>query len=285
MKKLLTLLGLTLTLSFTACSSKSVAAEPADAAAEPKGQDVNAYYLGEFMDTATASSQLEAAGFEVLATYPSTKKNETIVFTCPGLKSAASKPTRGHAAVLRMLIDNEHKAISIMNPVYFGKAFLQDDYNHKIATKVMAKLNSAFAGLKAGTDIYAYDDLSGYHFMMGMPYYEDMAVVGEGSQADLIAKARNYKKGKNLVFELKISETATLVGYAVGKKTSKFPKKIGTDKAQLLPYAVLIEDGKAKMLAPKYYLAVSYPLLSMGEFMTIATVPGAIEKDLKKPFK
>ncbi len=283
MKKLLTLVGLTFALSFTGCSSKSVAAETSTA--EPKGQDINAYFAGAFMDTAAAKSKLEAAGFEVVATYKATKKNESIIFTCPGLKSAASKPTRGHAAVLRMLIDNEHKNISVMNPVYFGKAFLQDDYNHKIASKVMSKLNTAFTDLKPTADVYAYDDLDGYHFMMGMPYYEDMAVVGEGTNEELIAKAHKYKKGKNLVFELKVNDNATLIGYNLGKKTSKFPKKIGTDKAQLLPYCVLIENGEAKMLAPKFYLAVSYPLLSMGEFMTIATVPGAIEKDLKKPFK
>ncbi len=38
-------------------------------------------------------------------------------------------------------------------------------------------------------------------------------------------------------------------------------------------------------MAPKFYLAVSYPQLSMGQFMRIATVPGAIERDLKKPFE
>jgi hypothetical protein len=35
----------------------------------------------------------------------------------------------------------------------------------------------------------------------------------------------------------------------------------------------------------KYYIALSYPLLTMTEFTTIATVPGAISKELAKPFK
>jgi hypothetical protein len=38
-------------------------------------------------------------------------------------------------------------------------------------------------------------------------------------------------------------------------------------------------------LSAKYFIAISYPLLTMSEFMTIATVPGAIENDLKKIFK
>ena len=283
MKKLITLLTVAFALSFTACSSKSQAAEPA-AKAEPKGENVSAYLTGALVDTATAKSNLEAQGFKVLNVYKATKKNETIVFTCPGLIKAASKPTRGFAAIMRLNVDNEHKAISVTNPVYFGKAFLQDDFDYALAVKVQSKILKAFPDLKPNKDVYAYDDLAGYHFMMGMPYYEDAAVVGEGSNEELLAKAKKYKKGKLLLFELKVGN-ATLLGYELGRKTSKFVKKIGTDKSQVLPYTVLIEDGKAKMLAPKYYLAISYPLLTMGEFMTIATVPGAIEKDLKKPFK
>ena len=45
------------------------------------------------------------------------------------------------------------------------------------------------------------------------------------------------------------------------------------------------ENGEAKVLAPKYNLALHYPLLSMTGFMTIATVPGAILKDCEKIFK
>ncbi|MEA2092006.1 MAG: hypothetical protein U9O83_06545, partial [Campylobacterota bacterium] len=104
-------------------------------------------------------------------------------------------------------------------------------------------------------------------------------------QADLIAKADTYKKAKNLIFKIELSSTSTLYGYALGKKTSKFVKKIGTANAGILPYCILIENGVAKALNGKYYIAVSYPQLSMSEFMKIATVPGAIEKDLQKPFK
>jgi len=53
----------------------------------------------------------------------------------------------------------------------------------------------------------------------------------------------------------------------------------------LLPYTVLIEGDKAYTLHAKYYLALSYPLLSMGQFMTISSVPDAIERKLKKAIK
>ncbi|NEW60366.1 hypothetical protein GSY74_03650 [Sulfurovum sp. bin170] len=39
------------------------------------------------------------------------------------------------------------------------------------------------------------------------------------------------------------------------------------------------------VLDPKYYLALSLPLLSMTEFMKIATAPDQIVKDIKRAYK
>ena len=121
--------------------------------------------------------------------------------------------------------------------------------------------------------------------MFGMPYYGDVDELEEGSQSELIARLKEYKNGKDIIFELKLSDKSTLFGYDLGKRTKKFVKKIGRANAAVLPYCISIEDGVATSLAGKYYLAVSYPLLSMGEFMTISTVPGAITQDLRKVFK
>jgi hypothetical protein len=282
MKKLLSFVTVAFFV-FAGCSSKTteVVAASSDM---PKG-DVTAYYIGAHTDSKSAASALESAGFEVLATYKSFKKGETVVFTNASLKADAAKENRGHGAVLRLLVDNERSQISITNPIYFTKAFLQDDYNHATAQAALDAINKAFPGLKPSEDKWEFDELAGYHFMMGMPYYEDYSILGEGDQAELVAKADGYKKGKNVIFKLELSDNSVLYGYALGKKTSKFVKKIGTQNSNVLPYCVLVENGKAKALSAKYYLAISYPRLTMGEFMTIATVPGAIEKDLKKAFK
>ncbi len=286
MKKLLALVVAALVLSFSGCSSKE--AEASDGVAtKPAEEKVSTYLIGAYADVDTVQEKLSAAGFEVVTTYKVDKKGEytTVVFTNEALKTAANKTDRGFAAILRVLVNNEKKEISITNPVYFGKAFLQDDFDYQAALTLEKSLRDAFGELKNSTDNWEFDGLSSYHFMMGMPYYEENAVLAEGDNAELLEKAKSYKKGKNLIFELKIGEGSTLLGYALGRKTSKFVKKIGYQNAQVLPYTVLVEEGKAKMLAPKYYIAVSYPQLTMGEFMTIASVPGAIEKDLAKPFK
>ena len=248
---------------------------------------VSTFLEGPLQDVSSVKTALTGAGFEILSTSAIDKKEQltTIVFTCPTLKKMANKPNRGHAAVLRVLINKEDEEISIANPLYFSKAFLQDDFDAKSAEAVLAKINGAFKELKDSKDGMDFDDLSGYHFMLSMPYYGDMATVGEGDNADLIAKAKSYKKGKNLLFELKLSENRTLLGYKIGKRTAKFASKIGTKNAGLLPYTILIEKDKARILVGKYYIAINYPNLQMSHFMKIATVPGAIEKDCSKPFK
>jgi hypothetical protein len=53
----------------------------------------------------------------------------------------------------------------------------------------------------------------------------------------------------------------------------------------MLPYPILIENGKAKILDPKYYIAYMYPMLQMSEFMTIATIPDAMVKDCERVFR
>ena len=248
-------------------------------------KDVSAYLVGSYMDVNSATSKLEKAGFKVVAEYESVKDGTTVIFTNDALISQASKPGRAHAAVLRLFVDKKEKMISFTNPVYFGKAFMQDEYDATVFDAQLASINGAFSGLKDSVDKLDADDIGGFHFMMGMPYYEDADSLGEGSNSELLAKAKNYKKGKFFLFELKLSDNSVLVGYDLGKRTKKFVKKIGRANGAVLPYCISIEDGKATSLEAKYYLAVSYPLLSMTEFTTIATVPGAIKKDLAKPFK
>lgn len=71
----------------------------------------------------------------------------------------------------------------------------------------------------------------------------------------------------------------------MGKTTESFVDKVGADKAILLPYTILVEDGKGYALHPKYYIALSYPLLSMGQFMGISSIPDVIDRKLKKIFR
>jgi len=245
---------------------------------------IAAYLQGILLTKDEAKAKLEAAGFTVLATYKVDKKGKmtSMVFTDQNMTTAASKSTRGFAASLRLLVDEKNNQISISNPLYVMKAFMQDDYDDALALATLKRLRDNFEGLKNSKDVVKYIRLPRYKFMNSMPVYEDMKIVSSGTNADLLAKAR---KSKKIVFEQKLDNGSTLIGVQLGRRTSKFVKKTGYQNSELLPYPILIENGKAKILAPKYYIAVMYPLLSMSEFMTIATVPGAISKDCDKIFR
>jgi len=282
MKKTFLVISVAITLILSGCAGKTTS--PA-VAGSLSGTDVSTYLIGEYMDVPSASSKLEAAGFEILASYKSVKKGTTIVFTNAELKAQAAKPTRAHAAVLRLFVDEQEQMISFTNPVYFGKAFMQDDYDHAVFNAQFEKLNSAFTGLKPSVDKWSFDGLPTYHFMLGMPYYNEPDILATGRNSELIAKANSYKDGKLKIFELKISDSSTLFGYKLATRTSKFVKKIGRANAAILPWCIAVEDSKATALSAKYYIAMSYPLLDMGGFMGIMTVPGAVIADLEKVFK
>ncbi|MHC3995809.1 hypothetical protein ACXWTF_13365 [Thiomicrolovo sp. ZZH C-3] len=255
------------------------------AATEPADANVNAYYYAAYLDTAEAESRLKGAGFDIIGHYAATEKSETLIITNSALQTAAGKPGRGFGAILRVLVDSEQKRIAVTNPVYFGKAFLQNDYDPVLAEKLTKALNDALGTMSASEDSFAFDKLEGYHFMIGMPYYEDTYELAEGDSAALLSKLDAYNGGKNIVFKLPVGEGKTLVGYALSDDTKTFVKTIGLQNAEILPYTILIEEGKATALAAKYYIAISYPLLTMGEFMRIVNTPGAIEQELSAPFE
>ena len=148
----------------------------------------------------------------------------------------------------------------------------------------MDALNKAFGELKPSEDKWKYAGLSNYQFMIGRPYYQDVIVAGEGDTAELNAKIQGANK-KDLVFTLNVGEGRTLYGVHLNSRTMKFADKIGAHNAGIMPWMILVENNKATALRADYLIAISYPLLDMGGFMGIMTVPGAVEKDVSKFFK
>jgi hypothetical protein len=251
---------------------------------EPK---ISAFLFGKYQDVPSVTQALTQNGFTVLSAEKVNKKGKltTIVFTSDRLQKIAAKPQRGFGAVLRVLVNDIDHEISVTNPVYFEKAFLQSDYNPETVSTIAKRLRHTFPSLKEGKEKLPADTLASYHFMMGMPYYQDRIQVGQGEHNRLITALKNYKGGKRTLFVLKLNDHTHLAGLTLGNRTAKFIKKIGTRNAAVLPYTILIQDNAAYILDPKYYLALNYPTLKMSQFMTIATVPGAIEKECARVFK
>jgi uncharacterized protein related to proFAR isomerase len=255
-------------------------------AGEVKNSRVSAYLRGGLQSVEDTKKALNDAGFKILSASTIDKKGQltSIVFTDETLAKMADKKNRGFAASLRVLVDEKNKQISVTNPIYIVRAFMQDDFDEKAVLPILEKVRKAFPDVKNSGDMLKYHLLPKYHFMVSMPYYEDMITVGKGdSTKALLEKAK--AKDKNIIFIQPLSKDRTLIGVQLGKRTSKFVKKIGVKNGALLPYPVLIEDGEAKILDPKYYISIMYPMLKMSEFMTISTVPGAIQLDCENLFR
>jgi len=249
-----------------------------------KNGRVPAYLHAPLLSASDLKRALENAGFTVLKTFKVDRKGiaQSVVFTNDDLIKLASKKGRGFISTLRATIDKKDNFVSISNPIYVMSAFLQDSYDAKIAEKTLQSLRGAFKELQNSNEELKLSALSHFQFMAGMPKYQDMEIIAKSTSQKLLA---NAKKSKKVVYEQKLLNGSTIVGVKLGKRTTKFIKKIGYKNAGLLPYPVLIENGEAKILDPKYYIAIMYPMLKMSEFMTIATVPGAINKDIDRIFR
>ncbi len=243
---------------------------------------ISAYLRGEFLSVKEVEKRLKSAGFDIIGSISVEKKKTliSVVFTNKELLEMASKGNGGFMATLRVLVDKKKKRISITNPIYMAKGFLQDDYNEKKVKRILFKLLKQFPKLKNSKDILKFQLLPKYQFMNGMPQYQDMVEVASGD--DLEERVKNNKK---ILFTQKLDDGSMLVGVKLNKRTNKFTKKIGTNNAAMLPYPVLIKDGKATILDPKYYISYMYPLLKMSQFMKIATIPDAMVKDCERAFR
>jgi uncharacterized protein YktA (UPF0223 family) len=240
------------------------------------------YLRAPLISVDEAKKNLEKAGFQILAEVPLDKKKEltVLVFTDDTLEKFAVDNGSEFLASLRLLVDKRDNHITITNPLYMAKAFIQKPYKEKIPKETLAKITKNFKGLINSKEKLKYQMLPKYQFMNGMPRYKDMVEVAMGD--DLL---KNIQGKKQVVFQQKLPNGAVLFGMTFKNRTQKFPYRIGTNNAALLPYPVLIKNGKAYIMDPKYYISVMYPLLKMSEFMTIATVPDAILKETQRVFR
>ena len=155
---------------------------------------------------------------------------------------------------------------------------MQKEFTAGSDKSIQDAIEKALGTLTPTKDVVDEKKLAEYQYAISMPYYQDMLEIktGEG----LAAKIKKKK-----LFEVSLDNGSKLVGVKMSKNSENFIETIGEENALVLPYTLLIEDGKAYALHAKYYLAMSYPLLTLGQFMKISSVPDAIERKLKKSFK
>ena len=239
---------------------------------------LSAYYVAQPQAVVDVKAKLEKNGFKVLSQQEVLKGHTVLTVTNTQLQA-----TNSYLATLNIHVNGTNE-VRIQNPSYFGAAYLQDKFKYGQFSDTLKALKNVLGDLYAVNDKYETSELPEYQFMMGMPHFSDVMEVAEGT--DLVAKISGEKAVKYIAYTLKLPNGATLVGHKLRSRTNKFLNKIEAERnANILPYQSLIKDGKAVMMDPKYFLALSLPLLTMSDFMKIASAPAEIEKDIKRAYK
>jgi len=248
-------------------------------------KEISTYFYADIQTQNEIKINLSKVGFNIIGSYDAMqdKNYKVIIYTSNILKKLANKQDRQFAAIGKILINKKDNILVFTNPKYFLTAFLQDDLNKALVSQVQNRLKAAFT-LKPSTYSIDEDDLKSYHFMISMPYYEDMLDIASGD--NLNQKLLKNHKDK-IVFSLKLNNS-TLYGIKMDTKGGEkdYISTLNQQKhSVLLPYLVIVNKHQAKILHPKYYLALSLPKLTMGEFMTIMDTPNDIENYFKSLFK
>jgi len=239
-------------------------------------KQMSAYYAAQPQRLDVLKEHLKKNGFEILSQSEPIKGHVVLTITNSQLQA-----TNTFLATLNVHLNGTDE-IRVQNPNYFGAAYLGEGYTYGQFDETIKSLIAALGDLYRVEDTYASKELASYQFMMGMPQYNDFIEVSEGTE--LLAKVKT--SNKYVAYTLTLPNGAVLVGHKLKKRTNKFLHKIVAERnTNILPYQSLIKNNKAVILDPKYYLALSLPLLTMSNFMKIASAPAEIEKDIKRTYK
>lgn len=235
---------------------------------------------------AAVEKKLTSAGFTVIGQHqPKGVAAGTLVVTEQSLLDAV-KGVGGTAVVaapLRVGIKADG-SVSYLNPEYWLRAFVRDDYAKvEAAGKVAAdKLRAALGGgTSFGGDIAA-GDLPRYHYMAFMPRFGDSAELKAYSSFDESLKVVRDNLAKGVAKTAKVYEIIfpdkkiAVIGFTQNdteKGEAWWVNKIGVNHIAALPWEIYIVDKQIYSLAGRYRTALAWPTLSMGQFMEISQHP------------
>lgn len=260
---------------------------------------------------ASVRAALKSEGIQVVGEYkPASDANRWVMaISSPELKKAVRTVGgyTGFAAALRvsLTVKAGKVVVAYTTPQYWGNAYFQKKYSKvsSLFTQLASKLNKALSPLGANSGVMygsekgmSASSLQKYHYMMGMPYFEDNIELGAFSSYSeavnaIDAKLKSGVKDVKKVYSVELSDMQIKL-YGIGLSGSNGEAKflptidIGSQKhTAFLPYEMLVYKNKVYMLHGRYRIALAFPDLSMGTFMKIVSTPGNIEEMLKSIVK
>jgi len=284
-------------LALAVMASLASAAQAADAPLKPfvlaqKGAGDPAALVTE------VKGKLAAAGFQVVGSYDPFPGATVLAVTSDELKGVAAMSKGGaYAAAQRVTVTKvgDELQVAFTNPTYMQHAYRLKGDLGPVAQKLAAALGQVEEyGPKDGK---SPKDLKGYHYMFGMPYFDepsDIAAFGSHEQAVKAVEAglAGSRGGTKQVYRIDLPGTEeTVFGVALSEGCSgdeRIMKEIDVKPLRStghLPYEVLVSGKEVKALHAKFRIAVNFPDLSMmgaHSFMNIRCAPDAIEDALKR---
>jgi hypothetical protein len=244
-----------------------------------------------------ATAKLAAAGFTIAGKYQPYAGAVVLAVTSDELKAAAAAARfGGYAAAQRVTVTKigDEVQVAFTNPVYMAAAYRMKADLAPVGAKLAAALGSVEEyGPKDGKRA---KDLKGYHYMIGMPYFDDPWKVAKyPSQAEALqaveAGLAAGRGGTTEVYRVTVSPDETVFGLALSDgcggdahvmKEIDFKPLRSTGH---LPYELLVSKGEVFALHAKFRIAVNFTDLSMmgdHSFMRIRCAPDSIEGALKQ---
>ena len=278
-------------------------------------QNLKPYILGFESDKSVnvlakeIKAKMATNSLRVIGEYqPANDNNRYIlVFTSSDLQSAVKKigNLSGFAATLRVSITAESgkTKVTYTNPIYWGNAYFQNNFvnvssnynnlNQQLVATMKASGN--FVGTPFGSEKgMSAKDLQGYHYMMGMPYFEDTVELKEFDNYDaavskIDASVKAGTPNLKQVYKLSIpGKELTLYGFGLSGANgeSQFLPIIDGESnpkhTAFLPYEVLVMGDEVHILHGRFRIAIAFPDLTMGTFSKIMSTPGNIEEMLEQ---
>lgn len=245
---------------------------------------------------AQVEKKLQAEGFSVIGQHipKGIAGRASLVVSDPALLAAirgAGPSSSIVAAGIRVGISSDG-SVSYMNPDYWYRAYLRGRFAsaQEAVKSVQQRLVKALGeGAGFGGDV-PQEQLTDYRYMFGMERFdsanselsshasfEDALKAVQGNLAQGLGNTRKVYEvvmpaQKMAVFGVAMNSSSDGEGWWVNK--------IGTDFPAALPYELFIVDNKVYALYARYRIALAWPALGMGQFMTIINAPEAIRNTM-----
>jgi hypothetical protein len=229
------------------------------------------------------------------------KDKYVIVFSRKDLLSTCLKTKKEAllAAGLRIGLAKKDGKINItsINPNYMFLGYFQKDYakSKSQITKINKDFTTALKGVGNKFSTFGgsidSEDLLDYHYMIGMPYFEDMVELKEFNNFDeayntILKNLKAKKANTEMIYKFNYKSLKTAVfGIAQHNKETGEPHFlpiVGDKHIAAMPYEILIIENKAFILHGRFRFAFYWPDLSMSTFSKIMSTPGDVEDTMKE---